>query len=366
MIYLLITGSLSFRIVNIFTVLFWVTMFIMVIAILVVHRRKQFKEVEREEMRIYFISILQDAMWFESSEEKEEKIPLPKNFLKLMESDIFRNWFIEDLISTKKNLSGIATKNLEKLYEQLALYETSYRKLKNKKWHIKALGVQELYMMENTRYLPEIFELTKHPNEFVRAEAQAGMIFLKEFEGLVFLDDLELPVSEWDQIRLLNHLAHVTYESMVNVGLWLKSTNSSVVMFALKFVSVYHLFNFQKEVNDCLRHPKKEIKLQTLEVLKAVYNELTEVEIVEVYDTFIQSSLRIKALETLKIIGNNELLPFLQRELESENKDIKFAAAKAIAHISESGIEILEGIFASQKSDENEQIIQHLKFELQQ
>jgi hypothetical protein len=341
-------------------------MFIMVITILVVHRRKQVKKEEREEMRIYFVSVLQEVIWTETTEDNEEKITLPDNFLKLMESEIFRNWFIEDLIATKKNLAGMATKNLEKLYDQLELYKTSYRKMKDRKWHLKALGVQELYMMENTRYLPEIFELTRHSNEFVRAEAQAGMIFLNEFEGLIFLDDLKLPVSEWDQIRLLNHLANVTYESMGNVGLWLKSENNSVVMFALKFIGVYHLFNFHKEVINCLQYKNKEIQLQALDVLKAVYDNTTEVAIVEVYDTFVQSSLRIKALETLAIIGNYELLPFLRRELKSENKDIKFAAAKAIAHTSDQGINILENIFGPQNSIDNELIIQHLKFELQQ
>lgn len=364
MIYSIVTCNLSFQVLDTLTILFWLAMFIMVMGILILHRRKQMKEEEREEMRIYFISILQDVIWSDADAEDNLSL-LPDDFQKLLENELYRNWFIEDLIATKKNLSGMATKNLEKLYDELGLQETSFKKLKDIKWHVKALGIQELYMMENTRYLPEIFELTRHPNEFVRAEAQVGMIFLKEFEGLVFLDNLELPVSEWDQIRLLNHLSHVTYESMGNVGLWLQSSNNSVVMFALKFVGVYHLFNFQKEVTACLQHPNKEIKLQTLEVLKAVYTDNTDESIVEVYDTFVQSSLRIKALETLKVIGNNDLLPFLQRELRSENKDIKFAAASAIAHISKYGIQILEQIFESRSAPENDQIIQHLKFELQ-
>lgn len=365
MMYIFCVGSISFEVINSLTLIFWVVMIIMIFAALTIHRQKKIQEEKREEMRNYFISVLQEVIWYESSDDESPQFPIPDEFFAILENEKYRNWFIEDLIITKKNFSGIATKNLEKLYDQLELYKTSFKKLRDKRWHLKALGVQELYMMESMRYLPEIFELTRHPNDFVRSEAQAGMIYLKEFEGLVFLDELELPVSEWDQMRLLNHLSNVQYESMTNVGTWLQSQNKSVVMFALKFVGIYHLFIFHSQVEMCLFHPDKAIKLQALEVLKSVYGENTEVKIVEVYENFIQSSLRIKALETLAEIGSNDLLPFLQNELTSENKDIKFAAARAIARISKYGIQILEELFSSISSEENEQIIAHLKFEFQ-
>lgn len=364
MLQAVLLDGISFEVINSLTLIFWIMMISMSISILIIHRQKKIQEEKRDEMRDYFISILQEVIWFES-EDKDATFPMPDEFLSILENEKYRNWFIEDLISTKKNFSGIATKNLENLYDQLELYKTSYKKLTDKKWHRKALGIQELYMMESMRYLPEIFELTRHPNNFVRAEAQAGMIYLKEFEGLVFLDELELPVSEWDQIRLLNHLSNVQYESMTNVGVWLQSPNKSVVMFALKFVGIYHLFIFHPQVELCLYHPDKEIKLQALDVLKSVYGESTDVKIVEAYDNFIQSSLRIKALETLAEIGSTDLLPFLQRELTSENKDIKFAASKAIAKVSKYGIPILEELFSVKPSEENQQIIAHLKFEYQ-
>ncbi|MGF7230628.1 hypothetical protein [Arachidicoccus sp.] len=338
---------------------------IMLAFIWAIHSHKNRLDVLRERMSNLFLPLLQDAIWFEKSDNSDEQISISESFVKFLKNKKYRNWLIEDIIKAKNSLTGIAAKNLEALYEQLDLYKDSFAKLQQNKWDIQARGIQELYLMNNKRYMVEMLQLTHYDHNYVRAEAQMGMICLNGFKGLEFLNELTLPISEWNQIRLLNHLSKMPYEAFLNVHLWLKSENDSVVIFALKFIGIYHLFDFQKEALSCLSHPNNDIKFAVLNVLQEVHDECSELVVDESYPMFDSVQLKLKALETLAVIGTSQSLPLLQEELRNGNRTIKLFAGRAIVQSLKNGISVLEDILAHTKDEDGIAIIEHLKFELQ-
>ncbi len=359
------TPKYFFPIIDSITIFFWVLMIVMILVAIYIQSRKNDNDKVRNDTREFFMPLISEVIYFEQADQSElYKFPIDDIYLNALKNDQYKDWFIQELIEAESSLKGEAAQNIRLLYEQLELYKQSVAKLNSKKWHTKSKGIQELYLMRNKMYLTQILELAHHPNEYVRSEAQIGMVSLEGFKGLIFLDQLVLPISTWNQIRLLNHLSGVPYQDFLNIDHWLSSSNESVIIFALRLIEAYHLFNYREEATISLSHPNIEVKLAALQSLQQVYDETTELEIVAYYTHFSQLSLRLKALETLESIGTHKSLNLLRKELKIDDADIQLAAARAIARSNENGLEVLKSIFDVDGSL-NFEIIEHLKYELE-
>jgi len=144
---------------------------------------------------------------------------------RLLKKSFFRQYLINEIILARKNISGSSTSNLKNLYEQLNLNKDSFKKLHSRKWHIKTKGIQELAIMEQHDYEKEIFGFANNENEYVRNEAQCSLVNFFGFRGLEFLNNTTHPISEWQQIQLLNKLSNIRPENFDSIKKWLLSTN---------------------------------------------------------------------------------------------------------------------------------------------
>ncbi|AYD48854.1 HEAT repeat domain-containing protein [Arachidicoccus soli] len=359
------TPKYFFPVIDSITAFFWVLIIVMLLAALYIQSRKNNNDKLQNDIREFFIPLIGIVIYFEGGDQNElYEIPVDEIYLNALQNDQYKDWFLQELVEAEASLKGESAQNIRLLYEQLELHKISFSKLKSRKWYTKAKGIQELYLMRNKMYLSQILELTYHPNEYVRSEAQIGMVSLEGFKGLIFLDELVLPISTWNQIRLLNHLSDIPYQDFLNIEHWLGSSNESVIIFALRLIEAYHLFNYLEEVTSILSHRSIEVKLAALQSLQQVYDERTELKIVDYYIHFSQLSLKLKALETLGVIGADKSLNLLREEVKSNDADIQLAAARAIAVSSENGLQVLKSIFEVDESL-NFEIIEHLKYELE-
>ena len=166
-------------------------------------------------------------------DEEDESVDINYKMEMLLQNPTFKNCAINELVQAKKNLSGFSTLNLKKLYEILDLNFTSFKKIKSIKWHIKAKGIQELGTMEQKKYVKQIFRLTNDENEFVRNEAQCALVSFYGFAGLRFLNVTAYPISQWQQIQLLNKLHGIKPDNFDGIKKWMQSDNEFVIIFSL-------------------------------------------------------------------------------------------------------------------------------------
>lgn len=276
---------------------------------------------------------------FEDEEEAGED--LSYNLQTLLQNSKFRQYVINELVQVKKNLSGSSGLNLKKLYELLKLDKHSFEKLHNVKWHIKAKGIEELGIMEQTKYAREIFWITNNKNEQVRNAAQAALINFYGFSGLHFLNVTEYPVSQWQQIQLLNKLNDVKPDHFYDIKKWLQSPNESVKVFALKLAIFYNCQDVYKDVIDCLQSPDLQVKLNALKYLKKMPQEDTPDHIINNY-AFENKAYKLTVIHALEDIGNEEQISFLLKKLHDKDDDIKAAAAKSLSSIHPLGTEFLQ------------------------
>lgn len=266
---------------------------------------------------------------------------LPEGISVYLRKKYVRQLVTENLINIRKNMMGSVVDNVIRLYEHLGLKEDSVNKMNNPAWHKRARGIYELYMMRQEEYLPRILLLTDNDNEFVRMEAHTAIIGFKGFEGLNFLDTLTRPLTEWQQIKLLEQLETIDTSEMSHLPGWLKSPNRYVVQFALKLVEIYREFGVHDDVLPCLNDENDKTRHRaigalgsiagpdTMGILKLQYPKETDINKREI-------------LRQIAINGTDEDIDFLMDKLLEDDDKLKLEAARALVAVDRQNINLLQ------------------------
>jgi hypothetical protein len=302
-----------------------------VIAVYSVYARRRDNNKKRWEESI--ANLINEAIF---SEDECAFTVLQKETKKLLKKAHFRQCCIDEIIKTRKVLSGSSCLALKQLYERLGLDKDSFNKLSGMSWQKKAKGIQELSEMEQAKYVNHIFRHTTHTNETVRNEAQCGLVSYYGFLGMRFLNVTIHPISEWQQIQLLNKLSAAKPNHTAMLTRWLRADMESVVVFSLKLASFYKNYEVYDTVMETLTNSSVKIKLHVLEYLKEVPAEDAADKIIKEYATG-NKIFRLATINTLKYIGNINQVAFLLTQLNDKDDDIKAEAAKTLTSIHPSG-----------------------------
>lgn len=299
--------------------------------------------------------LIHGAVFYEGEDETFLVQP-NKKVTALIGNEHFRMMLTDAIVSAKKNMAGIASDNLKALYKQLHLEKYALRSLKSRHWHVKAKAIQELTLMEIDEFVAQLYPFTNNKNELVRMEAQSALVQFNGFEGLRFLDIVTYPISDWQQIKLLQQLSHVP---AVNIDLdaWLKSENSSVVVFALKLARNYQRFELHDEIAPCLDHEDSRVRLETIHFLSEIATDETS-------DQFISRFLReefkhqLAMIHAMQKIASEKDILFLVDLLDNHNNEMKLSAARALAKMGDKGMASLQEHVASAGYPLNEMLLQ--------
>lgn len=243
-----------------------------------------------------------------------------------------RKIVISTLLKLKNEISGEVALSVEKLYFQTGLIDYTLPKLRSKKWYILAKGIRELRQFQVKEAHDQVAKHINHPKRQVRKEMQLYMVNLFYFDGLDFLNVLQTPLSEWDQIQLLEVFQRFDNQKIPNITSWLKSSNDSVVVFVLKLAKIYNQFEQKDVLIKMLDHENKDIVVEVISVL----SHLEVFEAKEVLkNTFEQRSQEeqiaiFKLMENLYEINDE---PFLLDYIYHDNFEIKVSALKILKSI---------------------------------
>jgi hypothetical protein len=289
--------------------------------------RKNWITSRQKQLQRRFKGWLVDIILEESAEQAEFWVP--DNIRALLRSRFARQQLLQELKQLKSSLSGKPAENLEKLYLQLGLAALSARSLRSSKWYRKAQGIQELAVMNQPGFAPEIYPFTQHPHPVVRMEAQLALVCFRQEQGLRFFESLVYPLTEWHQLKLLQLMSSQPLPPAAMISCWLQSANVTVVQFTLRLIGQQRAGTYQQEVIACLRHPSEIIRRQALVCLGDLSPELAAKAL---RDLFKQEER--KNLPTgLPHAGAADDLPFLQELLAVPDADIRLVAEKALLHL---------------------------------
>lgn len=280
---------------------------------------------------------------------------------KLLTTRLSRRFMIEELIRSKQNYSGEVAEKIIEIYLALDLKKYSLYKIRAKSnWYVKARGIQELYTMDQKKSYPEIYDYTDASNEFVRNEAQIGMIHLAGFKGLHFLEKVSRPITDWQQLKMLEQLKLFPEKTDMSADIpsWLSSPNDTVAVFALKLCYEYQYYQLIPEIKYCLNHNSSIVRTHAVATLIRLENENT-VKILLNYFKWAPRKDQILILEAMDRLATEEDAEKLIDLLSSDDDTIKLKAAIALAHTSKSGLLLLEAKSLAQPEPFH-RILQHI------
>ncbi len=314
--------------------LYAASMFFAVITLLLVSQVYIYLYIKKRRFRIISQINHQINEWIGMiiSEKEFPVIDLTKELKLYLKKEKNREFLIDNLIKIRKNLTGSAAQSIVELYKNLQLKDDSIARFKSYAWHKKAKGIYELYMMDQEAELPDIYLYTNSKNEYIRMEAQTAIIGFWGFEGLTFLESLEEPLHEWQQLKLLEQLSTLDIVPLQNLSLWLRSGNEYVKHFALKLTDIYRQLDMHDLVADCLQSANVKIRAQAIKSLGRIADDSTAEILISHYPTETNDNKK-KILQQLATIGNNNITSFLEEVLKEDDDFLKLEATRALVAV---------------------------------
>lgn len=297
-------------------------------------RKQRYQQQQkRASVRHLFSDLIAETAICESPQEVQATL---QAFLavnsKLLQKPFARQVLIKALVKIKDDISGSSAENLRLLFEQLQLDKDCYQQFLSKQWHVKAKAIQQLAEMQQHHYLVKIYRETNHTNKFIRTEAQLAVVKLTGFKGLRFLNIINHPVSQWQQLSLLHQLKEGAAEE-TNIRQWLSSSNATVVEFALRLTEAYKCYPLYPDVVACLQHSSAVVRMQALHALRENYDDDTTAVLMQYFPTAGKPE-QLLVLELLGELGTGEKeLSFLKALLSAGDESLRYGASQAIQQI---------------------------------
>lgn len=340
-----------------------IVLFTLILGLIIYLKKLRINLRKNEKKRIKYQKIYEENLinYLYAGDDINEISPEQRVFINKIKNDIPTKFKRDILISVMTKLvndiSGEIAVAIHTFYFETGLIAYSLQKLKARKWDIIASGIHELTQFEVKQAFNEIEKLIKHPHKEVRNQAQLYLVNLFQFKGLKFLNDLEYQLSEWNQIQLLEILQKFDNQEITDITIWLKSTNISVVNFALKLAKVYNQFETKNALLDLLKHDNEELKVETIKVLGYFYDTECKTYLKE---NFKQSSEceQIAFLKLLENVPENSDEDFIIENISHPNFEIKLSALKILNDINPEKFNSLE---TTENNIEAKRIIQFIE-----
>lgn len=336
----------SFALVNalIITIFISIMMMIILLMVILLNRTRMEKE---EDLKQYLAETYQgmiiDFLFTGSSADKFRSIA----------SDTYRRQaLIDQMIDVSVNLKGDAEEKLCSLYLYLGLDRDSIKRAKDYRWHKKIKGFRELAFMNIKDANDAIYKALNSKNEILRMEAQIALVRLTDEDPFSFLFQLERPFSLWEQITL--HELIIQHDLPVpEFSKFLKSSNPTVVMFALRMIREFRQKDAEDDVRETLDHSSPEVRKLAVEVA----GDLEMRSTLEVMKRMYKSQDYNTCLEIIKAMAkmpDPSLMGFLKLVLDKEDDvQLQIEATKAIENNGEEGVKTLVKLMKSEYKNYN-------------
>lgn len=305
----------------------WLTIIFVILAVLyflgtfLIRNRIGENNGRTKEKKMEFSPIISEFLFYEDSSTKEEK----RNYLHLkvqiresIKDDFDRKILTEVLLDLRKDLSGQSQDVLIQLYKDLELHNVAYEKLSSRRWQVVSSGILELTAMEVFEAYGFIIKFINHRQSTVRKQAERAVVSLRE-EGIgYFLDNTKYKISEWQQLKLLDVLRHKQDFNPPQFSLWLTSTNTHVVLFALRLIKYFKQSDAVHSMITLLKHKNRDVQVEAIDCIKEFYFVDAIPTLKLVYNKA-SGDVKIAILDALGEIGTTEELEFLIKLQQKEN-----------------------------------------------
>lgn len=291
--------------------------------------------------------MVSEFLFYEEDADKTQKsnyIALKIEIRDLLREDFNRKILVQILLDLRKDVSGDTQKQLFKLYRDLGLEKDAFKKLESWRWELVSKGILELTMMQVEEAYSFIVKFINDRRGTIRKQAEIATVTLKSDGISYFLDTTKYKISEWQQLKLLDVLRNNNDFEPPRFKAWLTSTNTHVVLFALRLIKYYNQNDASASLIELVKHKDRQVKQQAIDCIKEFH--ITEA-LPTLKGVFPKCTVDTKLgiLGAIAELGDTSEIEFLQAVAQHEgNFSVKSKAVGAINTIAPESIMPTENI----------------------
>lgn len=243
---------------------------------------------------------------------------------------LVRRSLITNMVELHKGVTGESAEILEQFFRDAGLVKSTVNEIKKGAWYYKARGFRELSEFRISEQYDAIVDYVDDSNKVLRQEAQYAAVVLRGPEALEFVPQLKSPISEWQQLVLLEKLVQFMPEDIPSVDHWLTSKNDSVIVFGARIIAQFQKYESSELVLQLVRHPNEWVAIKGLECIRELHYKNGCPALRKAY-VEVSEKVQVLILDTLAELGDTGDLNFFKKEVEEkETFDVVMHAAIAL------------------------------------
>ena len=267
------------------------------------------------------LPMIEDFLYYphqDSAEADMEYVRMKISLRELVKIPAKRKLVSQILMELRKDVSGTPRTRLQNLYMDLGLHSDAFKKLQSRRWARVAKGIEELMDMQVALAYYIVKKYINHGNSVVRKQAQLAIISLRD-EGLeYFMDMASGPVSEWQQMGIMEVLGRKEDFKPPFFAKWLHGTNEDILLLVLRLISAYEQRESARQVNPLLAHPNREIRLAALECIGKCRPEGVKSPLMDALPQGATVEERVQILDALAPLLTPSDSPWLEKHIDTE------------------------------------------------
>ncbi|UTW60942.1 HEAT repeat domain-containing protein [bacterium SCSIO 12741] len=354
----LMEQDFAHRFVTVIIVILFFSSIVLLLGILVSRTIKNKKEREsdlwHEKFQALLVNILFDAKYEPGTDDYKRLI---KKYHADKLNAVQQKALIGEMDVLHKNVAGETSEKLEAFYHDVGLIPYAVERVKDGKWWEKAGAFRELSEFKAVSQYDLILKYVDHDNKTLRAEAQYAAVSLKGVNALHFVESLKYPMSEWQQLVMLEKLARYLPEEIPDVRHWLSSDNDSVVIFGLKVIAQFQQFNAEKQVIELLVHKNPRVVKQDIQSLVRLQFKSACPFLRRIYSDS-PKSIKLQIIDALSELGDSGDRSFF-RELVEDQDDFEIGLRAGMALRNLGGRSILQQLDRKELTEQRRKIVTH-------
>ena len=230
------------------------------------------------------------------------------------------------------NFQGDSLKTLKQFYDDCGQKKYALRVMKYGEWYEKAAVLRELGIMQVSEALEDIRRQIESKNDIMRMQAQFALIYLEGNKGVEFLRTTERPLSDWQQLRLIEEIESINFLQIPDFYTLLQSQNKTVVVFGLKLIRYFEQIEKQEQLLELLDNSTLKVQSELIKLFK-LFGMVEGLDLLITKFEGLEEDIQNECIKLCGFIGNSNHLDFLKSCLHWDNYDKKMLALEALHKI---------------------------------
>ncbi|SMD35991.1 hypothetical protein SAMN04488029_2645 [Reichenbachiella faecimaris] len=268
-------------------------------------------------------------------------------------SRILSQYISDRLIQLRKNLSGMSSSALKKLYDELQLHRLAKQKLMQGDHTLVIKGIQELAEMKRYEDLESIVGFLHHYHSSVRRETRVALINLSPDDPLVCMKQMKDPLSKWEKVLIYNKLRSLAPDQVPLFKTYFEHPNPAIVCFCIELAARFLQYDAIGQITKLAFHQNVSISYQAVNAIKLLEADQAVNHILVLLKRTKSVKVKIECVECLAQIGDSrKLAPLFEKALnKTKNSRLLKSLSKTFANWDKVGSNVLSSMRFTGKGD---------------